>query len=570
MNKNAFLPGVTGLALLLLVVIPVSFVVLQAVFPHLDTSSYHAPFSAFRRVFAEPQLSGLIGTTLQVGLGVALCSGLIGIPLGALRGLFRLPCAGLWDVLFLVPFLLPPYIAALSWMLALQTNGYVQQLLPWLHLNDFLFSLPGMIVVMTLNIFPVVYFAVSRSMAASGSRLADVARIHGAGPWRAFWRITLPMALPAMASSLLLAFTLSIEEYGVPGALGSRSGILMLTTGIEQRLADWPIDLPGAAVLSLVLVAMALCAYSVQRAVLAGKNVESMTGKPADLTQKSLAGRTIPVMILFSLVALIAVALPLLSMLATAFSGTLSGGLALSNLTLRHFSALFAAHGDAIGALSTSLSLATGTALIAGLTGFLASWLVVVRKIRGAAWIDGLSLLPAALPGIVVGVGLILAWNRSFWPVTPYNTWGILLLAYCCLLLPYPVRYVSAALKQIGGNLDAAARVHGATAAQTLRLILLPLVFPSLLAAMMMVFAVASRELVTSLLLSPAGVQTVSVFVWRQFEQGSVGDGMAMASVAVLLSLTLMLAAFRIQQRQAAGLTFPLRLRVRAVAGRDQ
>ena len=552
MNKNAFLPGVTGLALLLLVAIPVSFVVLQAVFPHLDTSSYHAPFSAFRRVFAEPQLSGLIGTTLQVGLGVALCSGLIGIPLGALRGLFRLPCAGLWDVLFLVPFLLPPYIAALSWMLALQTNGYVQQLLPWLHLNDFLFSLPGMIVVMTLNIFPVVYFAVSRSMAASGSRLADVARIHGAGPWRAFWRITLPMALPAMASSLLLAFTLSIEEYGVPGALGSRSGILMLTTGIEQRLADWPIDLPGAAVLSLVLVAMALCAYSVQRAVLAGKNVESMTGKPADLTQKSLAGRTIPVMILFSLVALIAVALPLLSMLATAFSGTLSGGLSLSNLTLRHFSALFAAHGDAIGALSTSLSLAAGTALIAGLTGFLASWLVVVRKIRGAAWIDGLSLLPAALPGIVVGVGLILAWNRSFWPVTPYNTWGILLLAYCCLLLPYPVRYVSAALKQIGGNLDAAARVHGATAAQTLRLILLPLVFPSLLAAMMMVFAVASRELGTSLLLSPAGVQTVSVFVWRQFEQGSVGDGMAMASVAVLLSLTLMLAAFRLQQRQAA------------------
>ena len=551
MNKNAFLPGVTGLALLLLVAVPVSFVVLQAIFPHLDTSNYSAPFTAFSRVFTEPQMLALVATTLKVGLGVALCSALIGVPLGALRGLFRLPGAALWDVLFLVPFLLPPYIAALSWMLALQTNGYVQQLLPWLHLNAFIFSLPGMIAVMTLNIFPVVYFAVSRSMAASGSRLADVARIHGAGAVQAFIRITLPMALPAMASSLLLAFTLSIEEYGVPGALGSRSGILMLTTGIEQRLADWPIDLPGAAVLSLVLVAMALCAYSVQRAVLAGKNVESLTGKPADVTPKPLSGWTFPVLALFSLVALIAVALPLASMLATAFSGTLSGGLAFSNLTLRHFAALFDVHGDALSALSTSLSLASATALIAGATGFLASWLVVMRKIRGAAMIDGLSLLPAALPGIVVGVGLILAWNRSFWPVTPYNTWGILLLAYCCLLLPYPVRYVSAALKQIGGNLDAAARVHGASAAQTLRLILLPLVLPSLLASMMMVFAVASRELVTSLLLSPAGVQTVSVFVWRQFEQGSVGDGMAMASVAVLLSLTLMLAAFRLSQRQA-------------------
>lgn len=552
MNRNAFLPGVTGIALLLLVAVPVSFVILQAVFPHLDTGAYSAPFSAFTRIFAEPQLRELFSTTIKVGLGVALCSGLIGIPLGALRGLFALPGAALWDILFLVPFLLPPYIAALSWMLALQTNGYVQQLVPWLHLNDFLFSIPGMIVVMTLNVFPVVYFAVSRSMAASGSRLADVARIHGAGPWRAFSRVTLPMALPAMASSLLLAFTLSIEEYGVPGALGSRSGVMLLTTGIEARLADWPIDLPGAAVLSLMLVAIALCAYSVQRAVVAGKNVESMTGKPADITQKRLKGWTIPVLALFTLVTVIAVALPILSTLATAFSGTLSGGLSLSNLTLRHFGALFAAHGDAISALSTSLSLALGTAFIAGATGFLASWLVVVRKIRGSALIDGLSLLPAALPGIVVGVGLILAWNRSFWPVTPYNTWAILLLAYCCLLLPYPVRYVSAALKQIGGNLDAAARVHGATAAQTLRLILLPLVFPSLLASMMMVFAVASRELVTSLLLSPAGVQTVSVYVWRQFEQGSVGDGMAMASVAVLLSLTLMLAAVRLQRKPLA------------------
>lgn len=172
---------------------------------------------------------------------------------------------------------------------------------------------------MTLNVFPVVYFAVSRSMAASGSRLADVARIHGAGPWRAFIRITLPMALPAIASSLLLAFTLSIEEYGVPGALGSRSGILMLTTGIEQRLADWPIDMPGAAVLSLLLVAIALCAYSVQRAVLAGKNVESMTDKPADVTQKSLAGWTLPVMALFTVVALIAVALPIVSTLVRHF-----------------------------------------------------------------------------------------------------------------------------------------------------------------------------------------------------------------------------------------------------------
>ena len=551
MNKTLFLPALTGAALLLLVGLPVSFVVLQAIFPHLDGGAFSDAFAPFGRLFSDAQLREMVSSTLKVGLGVALCSAIIGIPLGALRGLFALPGAALWDLVFLIPFMVPPYIAALSWMLALQTNGYLEQLLA-VRLNAFLFSMPGMIAVMTLNIFPVVYFAVSRSMAASGSRLADVARIHGAGPWRAFFRVTLPLALPAMASSLLLAFTLTIEEYGVPGALGARSGVSLLTTGIEQKLADWPVDMPGAAVLSLVLVSLALCAYCVQRAVLAGRNVETLTGKPADVVAKPLCAAKWPVLALFSLVGLVTVVMPLCSMALTAFSNTLSGGISWQNFSLRHYAALFEIDGDALGALSTSLGLALGTALITGAVGLLASWLVVVRKTRGSAAIDGLSLLPAALPGIVVGVGLILAWNRTFWPVTPYNSWAILLLAYCCLLLPYPVRYASAALKQIGGNLDAAARVHGASAGQALWRILLPLVRPSLLAAMMMVFAVASRELVTSLLLAPAGVQTVSVFVWRQFEQGSVGDGMAMASIAVLIGVTLMLIAVKLQNRNLA------------------
>lgn len=548
MNKTLLLPALTGAALLLLVGLPVSFVVLQAIFPHLDGGAFSDAFAPFGRLFSDAQLREMVSSTLKVGLGVALCSAIIGIPLGALRGLFALPGAALWDLVFLIPFMVPPYIAALSWMLALQTNGYLEQLLA-VRLNAFLFSMPGMIAVMTLNIFPVVYFAVSRSMAASGSRLADVARIHGAGPWRAFFRVTLPLALPAMASSLLLAFTLTIEEYGVPSALGARSGVNLLTTGIEQKLADWPVDMPGAAVLSLVLVSLALCAYCVQRAVLAGRNVETLTGKPADVVAKPLGAAKWPVLALFSLVGLVTVVMPLCSMALTAFSNTLSGGISWQNLSLRHYAALFEIDGDALGVLGTSLGLALGTALITGAVGLLASWLVVVRKTRGSAAIDGLSLLPAALPGIVVGVGLILAWNRTFWPVTPYNSWAILLLAYCCLLLPYPVRYASAALKQIGGNLDAAARVHGASAGQALWRILLPLVRPSLLAAMMMVFAVASRELVTSLLLAPAGVQTVSVFVWRQFEQGSVGDGMAMASIAVLIGITLMLIAVKLQNR---------------------
>src|SRR5690606_5356046 len=172
-------------------------------------------------------------------------------------------------------------IAALSWMLVLQTNGYLQQL-TGISLNDLLFSKTGIVLVMALSIFPVVYFAVSRSLLASGQRLARVARVHGASAGRAFWHITLPMLSPSLAAGMLLAFTLAIEEFGVPAALGTRAGVVMLTTDIEKKLADWPIDLSGASMLSLVLVAIALCAWGVQKKLTGQHDVTSITGKPTE------------------------------------------------------------------------------------------------------------------------------------------------------------------------------------------------------------------------------------------------------------------------------------------------
>ncbi|MCG1030928.1 iron ABC transporter permease [Bacillus amyloliquefaciens] len=545
--------SVTTLGLLLiLVAFPLTFILLQAVFPHFSAGQFSGAFTGISRLLAEPQLPGMLGGTLQIALGVALVSALIGFPLGVARGLFNLPLPRLWDLLFLIPFLTPPYIAALSWMLVLQTNGYLQQI-TGVNLNDLLFSRSGVVLVMALNIFPVVYFAVSRSLLASGQRLALVARVHGASPGRAFWHITLPMLSPSLAAGMLLAFTLAIEEFGVPAALGTRAGVVMLTTDIEKKLADWPIDLSGASMLSVVLVIIALSAWWLQKKLTGHQDVTSITGKPTENMGASAGIFTLPVVVAFALTGFIAVILPGASMALSGVLGTLSGGVTLDNLTGGHYAALFSQQGDALSALGTSLSLALGAACITGVLGLLAAWLVVVQKIKGRGVLDALSLMPAALPGVVVGVGLILLWNRPFWPVSPYNSWAILLLSYCCLLLPWPVRYVGSALRQLGGNLEPAARVHGASALQALRFIVLPLVSPAMLAAMLMVFAIASRELVTSLLLAPAGTQTVSVFIWRQFEQGSVGQGMAMATLTLLTGLVLMLTALGIMQRTTRG-----------------
>lgn len=548
MRRFSWLMLSLSIILFFLVALPMLFIVLQAIFPHFGAHSFQAPFSAFQQFFEQSEAWQPILNSIRLGISVVMISAIIGIPLGTLRGLCHLPCPQLWDVLFLIPFLIPPYIAALSWMTALQPSGYLSQLFG-IQLGSALFSFTGMATIMGFSLFPLVYLAVSRSMASAGGRLADVARVCGATPIKAFFRVTLPLSLPAIGASLLLVFTLAIEEYGVPSALGSSVGLLMMTTMIERKLADWPIDLSGAAVHALMLVVIAMLAYYIQRRLTQNNNVETTTGKPVKTVNYALGIWKYPVYLILLLTVFVTIVIPIGSMVLSSISQTLSGGLHWDNITNNNYIQLFVHDSDAVSAIQNSLLLALGTAICAGVIGFLSAWCVTSQKVKGGIIIDILSLLPVCLPGIVVGVGLILLWNQPFWPVTIYGTWAILLFSYTCLLLPYPVRYVSAALKQLGQNLESAARVHGASTWATLSRITLPLITPSLFASMLIVFAIASRELVTSLLLAPAGFMTVSIFVWRQFEQGVIGQGMAMAVISIVISLACMLLGLYIQQR---------------------
>lgn len=539
-NANPLVP-VAAVGLVVVVAVPFLFIVLQAIFPDLGRGSLAGAFSRFAATLGDARLLGMAANTMILGLGVAALSTIIAVPLAVVRALFRLPGAAIWDVLFIVPFMIPPYISTLGWIMTLQPRGYLFQLVGF-DMAGFLFSVPGIVFIMTLNTFPVVYFAVSRTVEAVGSRYADVARVFGATPLRAFLRITLPLAAPGLAASLLLVFAMAIEEYGTPAALGGRAGFDVLVTGIDLRVSDWPIDLPGAAILSLVLVSLSFAAFLLQRHVLTRRSYQTTTGKPQTSAKRALGRWTVPVLIVFMLVSLAATGLPLLAILATALSRTVSGGLAWSNIGLGNFTAILGDRSGAMKALGTSLSLGVATAVVTGILGALSAYVVVKSRMRGRKMLDTLTILPNALPGIVVAVGLILAWNQPWLPVTPYNTVLILLLAYCCILLPQPVRYATAALHQIGDNLEAAARVSGATPLTAFRRILLPLILPSLLASMLLVFAVATRELVASVVVAPVGVHTISTFIWRQFEQGSVGYGMAMAFVTILITTLLPIA----------------------------
>lgn len=541
---------IATISLLVVVALPALFVVLVAILPDIGRGSLAAPFRHLITTIIDPDLVLLGGNTLLLGIGVVGFAALLAVPLAALRALFRVPFALVWDVLLLIPFMIPPYIAALSWIMTLQPRGYLEQLVG-VNLAGLLFSVPGIMILIALNTFPLVYFILARTFETVGARFSDVGRVFGAGPWRAFFRITLPLATPGIAASLLLVFAMAIEEYGTPAALGRRIGFEVLVTGIEQRVAEWPIDLPGAAGLSLVLVLLALMAFLVQRWLLNRKDFRTIGGKPQAIEKRDLGLWAIPVTLLFAAVTTVATIIPLLAILASALSRTISGGLALSNLGFDNFMELLNLGGGGLRALGNSLTLGIVTALLAGTLGAITAYAVVKGHGRFRGVLDGLSLAPNAMPGVVVAVGLILAWNQPWLPMTPYNTPLILLLAYCCLLLPQPVRYANAALQQLGDNLESAARVFGAGPIKAYVRIVLPVILPSLITSMILVFAVASRELVASLLVAPVGFQTIAVYIWRQFDQGSVGLGMAMALCAIIITTLIPLALIALLKRHS-------------------
>ncbi|GGA60910.1 ABC transporter permease [Pelagibacterium lentulum] len=524
--------------LVVIVVFPLTFILLQAIFPNLGAGSLAEPFSRLADTFSDPRIGRWTLNTIMLGSAVVFTAALVAVPLGVLRGLFRVPLAGLWDVMFLIPFAIPPYIAALGWIMTLQPRGYLDQM-TGINLGQFLFSFWGVVFVMTLNVFPVVYFAVSRTMATIGGRYVEAARVAGANPTIAFFRITLPLATPAIAASLLLVFAMAIEEFGTPAALAARSGFLVLVTGIEQKLSDYPIDLPGAALLSTILVGLAMCAFALQAWVVTRRDFRTLSGKPKTGDLTPLGNWTVPVVGFFALIAFLGAIVPVAAVFLTASTRTISGGLAWDNFSTIHFEAILANRGGAMQALQTSLGLGLTAAALTGIIGTLTAYVVVRHKSLASRMLDFLTLAPNTIPGIVVAVGLILAWTQPWLPFTPYNTIWVLVLAYCCLLLPYPVRYANAALRQIGTSLEDAARVSGANAFVAFVRIIVPLISPSVIAAMLLVFAVAARELVATILLAPIGTRTVALFIWRQFEQGSVGLGMAMSTIAIAITMTI-------------------------------
>jgi iron(III) transport system permease protein len=240
--------------------------------------------------------------------------------------------------------------------------------------------------------------------------------------------------------------------------------------------------------------------------------------------------------LLVAVYAAVAVAIPYGSMLLTSLLKLVSVGPALGNLTWEHYAQLFTDDSSSLrDALLASLWLALLAAALGSILG--------AGCARAGGAVASLALIPVATPAITMAVGFIRAWNAPWFAWLPlYGSALVVGFFYTAQFLPYAVQYARAGLSAIPSSYEWAARIHGAGAGKTARRIVLPLLWPHCLGGAILIFSIAFRELVGSVLLRPPAVQTVSTFILREFDQGSPAAGMAMGMIAIaaaLLSITL-------------------------------
>lgn len=483
-----------------------------------------------------------IANSLLLGILVVLASTLISTPLAFLLARTRFAKWKWLDIVLMIPFMTPPYISSMGWILFMQKRGLFQQLFPWTgSISEKFFSLGGLVLAMSLHVFPFMTTILKNAVLNINMNLEESAAVSGAGIWCRIRRVTLPLLTGNYAIAMLLVFVKTLSEYGTPSTLGNRIGFYVFTTDIHRYASTSPIDFGKASSLSGVLILICMLMWGMQSRITFRHTYNLVGGKgKRELLYKCRKGTELLGGIYIILIILTAIGIPYFSVVATSLIKLRGYGLALGNFTLQHYIDLFTQNSKGWEAIMTSTFLAVSSATLASILG---TFIVVCIR-KSGKWkpvIEAEALLPEMLPNIVFVIGLMLFWNQIYRQIPLYNTTGFMILVYVILFLPYSIQYVSSALMQIGDTLTEAGRVSGAGQSYTFLHVTLPLIMKGVVQGWMMTFIIVFRELVGASLISPPNVRTVSTFIVREFEQGSASVAMAMALLCVLLTTTLLI-----------------------------
>jgi iron(III) transport system permease protein len=474
--------------------------------------------------------------------GSAGLSFILGTMLAWLTERTNTPLRKIFVPLAVVPLILPGVLESIAWIFLLSPKfGYLNV---WL-MNLFglqsppfnVFSLPGMIWVHSVGQVPLAFLLMVAAFKSMDPSLEESAMMSGANTWQTFRRVTLRLLMPTAGSVLLILFVRTLESFETPALIGIPARIYVYTSEIYLAFNEYPPDYGrgGALAVGLLLLS-AVGVWLYTRATKEGKKFQTVTGKAFRPRQFDLGGWRWAGFGFLSCYFLFVVLLPFLVLFWASFLPFFAAPSldALNKLSLDNYRYLggFRPFWDA---MQNSIILSTLTATVAMVLTSLVAWIVYKSRLPGSWILDFLAFVPITIPGIVMGMALILLYVA--FPIPIYGTIWVLLIAYVTRFIPYGMRAASGSILQIHSELEEAAAASGASWWESFKRVTLPLLRPGLAAGWIYICIVSFREFSTSVLLATGDSRVLSILLFTMFEQGQVT---VVAAIGVLMIATLL------------------------------
>jgi len=484
-----------------------------------------------------------IATLMAVGFGLVLSWILTRT---AIPGRHRL------ERLMELPYYMTPLVGALAWgVLAGPKTGLINQLgrlfgAPGDILN--IYSPWGIAWVMALFEGTVAFVMISAAMKSMDPSMEESARVLGAGKFRVALTVTMPMILPGILSATVFVFAEMLSAFAAAFVLGIPARFVVVTTAIWQSTTAYPPEYGRAAAMGMCLFVVLAAAIAASRYILRGGSYATITGKAFRPRPLRLGARAWPMVMVCWGYLVLAVFLPMGALLLTSFQKFATVIVGDMRFTFDNYASVFY-QGAIAEALKNSVFLGLVVATIGSLLVGVLVWIIFRSRAPGRSLVEYVVMFPQAVPRLVFGLGLLWAWLAMAAIIPIYGTLWILGLAYLTVLMPLGVRTLAGVVLQIDKSLEECARVCGASWAHQMRTVTLPLMRPGIVAAWLLIFISAVRELGASIFLMGPHSKVIGPAIVDAWITASTELSAAMALVQTGAVFFAVIFLFRITRR---------------------
>ncbi|MEA5017593.1 MAG: iron ABC transporter permease [Erysipelotrichaceae bacterium] len=519
---------------------PITRVLMSSI---IDPTTNSLDFSYFTQFFARKYYTNTIINSMKVTISATLLTCIAGTTLAYITRSIKIKYKGMIDILLIISVVSPPFIGAYAWITMLGRQGMITKIINAIFGITYkgIYGFDGILLVFTIKLIPLVYLYVSGALKNMDSSLPEAAESLGAVGLRKIKDIVLPLILPTILASGLLVFMRILADFGTPKLIGE--GYRTLPTLIyDSFIGDLSADKRLAATISVIVIIFTAVLFLIQRWISNRKKIEMTALRPMEPKKikgfKNLFAHAY--VYLFTLLAI----LPTMVVFHNSFRNT-RGTIYLPGYSFNNYIRAFSSLSKTI---ANTYIFSFFAIILVVLIGVVIAYTSVRKKSKITNVLDVISMFPYIIPGSVLGISLILAFNKK--PLLLSGTAVIIVMAYVIRRLPYTIRSSSAILRQIDLSVEEASQSLGANPRKTFFNITLPMMAPGILSGAIMSWLSIISELSASVLLWITSTQTLSIAIYFQVMDGNYGVASALSSVLIVTTIVTLLLFFKVTGRR--------------------